>query len=87
MCNAVSNQGRWYNTPRELSELVGSTNKLVWQSTNPFVKWPAEKDWHDLDLCLCSIDLAATLSQAGFRWQRGEADPMEWYIVGRPDAA
>jgi hypothetical protein len=86
MCNAVIHQGRWYNSPRELSELLGGTDNLVWQEKNPFVNWPAGRDWHDLDLCLCSVDLAATLSQAGLRWRRGD-DPMEWHIVERSDAA
>ena len=78
MCNAVQFHERWFNTPEELATLVGGPDKLVWQSKNPFHPWPADKDWHVMDACLCPIDLAATLSAAGFRWTRG-VDPMEWF--------
>jgi hypothetical protein len=35
-----------------------------------------------MDLCLCPIDLAATLHKAGFEWARGR-DPMEWFVLPR----
>ena len=79
MCNSVIDKGREYDTPRKLAEFIGGENKLVWQHQNPFARWPAGKDWHDLDLCLCGIDLAATLSNAGLNWHRG-VDPMEHFI-------
>ena len=80
MCNSVHFCGREYNSPAELAILVGGAEKLVWQTQNPFVGWPPDKDWHAMDLCLCPINLEATLSNAGFRWTRG-ADPFEWFVV------
>jgi hypothetical protein len=80
MCNSVFYCGREYKTPAELAVLVGGTDKLVWGSQNPFVNWPADKDWHATDLCLCPIDLAATLANGGFKWTRG-VDPMEWFVT------
>jgi hypothetical protein len=80
MCNSVHLDGREYQTPAELAGLVGGAENLVWQTTNPFARWPDGKDWHVLDRCLCPIDLAATLNRAGFDWKTG-ADPMEWTIV------
>jgi hypothetical protein len=80
MCNAVFFRGYEYACPRQLATLVGGLDKLVWGNENPFRSWPADKDWHDLDLCLCPIDLEATLSKAGLKWIRGY-DPMEWHIV------
>jgi hypothetical protein len=77
MCNAVRFDGRWYNTPAELAELVGGAEKLVWQDLEPSAV-------HAMDLCLCPIDLAATLSKAGLEWTRG-VDPMEWYAA-KPSA-
>jgi hypothetical protein len=79
MCNSVFFEGREYGTPRKLAELVGGKDRLVWINTNPFRKWPDGKDWHDLDLCLCPVDLEATLQRAGFSWRRGTADPMEYF--------
>ncbi len=81
MCNSVHNVGRWYNTPATLAELVGGADRLVWQESNPFKQWPAGQDWHRMDLCLCPINLEATLEQAGFTWTRG-VDPMEWFAEG-----
>lgn len=78
MCNSVLYHGKAFNTPRELATLIGGEDRLVWSDKNPFVNWPVEKDWHDLDLCLCPVDLEATLKGAGFHWTRG-ADPMEWF--------
>lgn len=80
MCNSVIAQGREYGTPRKLAAFLGGEDRLVWQGVSPFARWPKGKDWHDLDLCLCGIDLAATLSKAGLRWHRDDDDPME-YIV------
>ncbi len=80
MCNSVLAHGREYQTPRQLAELVGGDDKLIWQSRNPFTPWPKGKDWHDLDLCLCGIDLPSTLRRAGLPWHRGEDDPMEYFI-------
>jgi hypothetical protein len=80
MCNAVIDGDRAYCTPEELGTLVGADN-LVWQDHNPFSKWPAEKDWRVMDMCLCPIDLKKSLDRAGFQYKRG-IDPMEWFIVG-----
>jgi hypothetical protein len=79
MCNSVHSKGRIYSTPRELAELVGGARNLVWQKKNPFVPWPEEKDWRQMDLCLCPVNLEATLSGAGLRWRRGD-DPMEFFV-------
>jgi hypothetical protein len=80
VCNSVLDGGTIYETPRELARLVGMDG-LVWREKNPFAKWPAGKDWHDLDLCLCGIDIPASLSQVGLRCERMTADPMEFEIV------
>jgi hypothetical protein len=80
MCNAVFFCDREYGSPRQLATLVGGLDNLMWGDKNPFRSWPSDKDWHDLDLCLCPIDLEATLGAAGFKWIRG-SDPMEWYVV------
>ncbi len=80
MCNSVIADGRSYDTPRQLAALLGGEDKLIWQSQNPFVRWPPGKDWRDLDLCLCGINLPATLEKAGLRWRVGEDDPMEHFI-------
>ena len=80
MCNSVHHKGRWYNTPAELAELVGGADRLVWQETNPFIRWPAGKDWHVMDECLCPINLEATFRRAGLTWTLG-TDPMEWFIT------
>ncbi|RVK55594.1 hypothetical protein CN090_20040 [Sinorhizobium meliloti] len=79
MCNSVICNGRYYNTPRELADLLGGEDTLVWQSTNPFLKWPEGEDWHVLDLCLCPIDMKATLDRAGLVWEQGR-DPMEYFV-------
>jgi hypothetical protein len=79
MCDSVIFGDREFGTPRKLAELIGGEDKLIWQKTNPFVNWPEGKDWHDLDLCLCPIDLTATLEKAGFNWRRGK-DPMEYFV-------
>ena len=76
MCNSVEYEGRWHNTPAELAELLGGADKLVWAEG---------AGRHAMGLCLCPVDLAATLTRAGFSWTRGE-DPMEWHARGR-DAA
>jgi len=87
MCNTVEYRGRLYSSPAQLATLVGGAEKLVWQSKNPFVPWASDKDWKAMDLCLCPIDLAATLEKAGFKWARGY-DPMEWFAsdAGRADS-
>lgn len=80
MCNSVIADGRSYDTPRQLATLLGGEDKLIWQTQNPFVRWPEGKDWRDLDLCLCGINLAATLEKAGLQWHVGDDDPMEHFI-------
>ncbi|MBN9457239.1 MAG: hypothetical protein J0I54_11485 [Bosea sp.] len=80
MCNSVIADGRSYDTPRQLAVLLGGQDKLIWQSQNPFVRWPQGKDWRDLDLCLCGINLPATLEKTGLRWRVGDDDPMEHFI-------
>lgn len=82
MCNSVIAHGLSYDTPRQLAKLLGGEDKLIWQSQNPFVRWPEGKDWHELDLCLCPIDLTATLEKAGLNYRRGD-DPMEWFVSPR----
>lgn len=79
MCNTVIKDGHTYSTPGELAELLGGMDKLVWQETNPFRRWDEAKDWRDPDLCLCPVDLKATLRASGLNWELG-ADPMEHYI-------
>jgi hypothetical protein len=80
MCDSVFFENREYRSPRQLAELVGGEDKLVWQTANPFRKWSEGKNWRDLDVCLCPINLEATLQQAGFGWRRGEPDPMEVFV-------
>lgn len=82
MCNSVIFDGVEYNTPRNLAVLLGGEEKLIWQARNPFQPWPDGKEWKDLDLCLCPIDLAATLENAGLSYIRGD-DPMEWFASRR----
>jgi hypothetical protein len=67
MCNSVFYQGREYQTPNQLAELVGGKAHIMWLDDQP----------HDMNSCLCSVDLEATLKRAGFDWTRG-VDPMEW---------
>ncbi|PYF01814.1 hypothetical protein BJ122_11737 [Rhodopseudomonas faecalis] len=67
MCNSVRYAGREYQSPRELAQLVGGVDHLVWLDNRP----------GEMNSCLCPVDLEATLGHAGFRWERG-ADPMEW---------
>lgn len=62
MCNVVIGGERAYETPGELSELLGSEN-LLWQDHNPFSGWPAGEHWRPLDLCMCPIDLKQTLGK------------------------
>ena len=80
MCNSVHLGTREFNSPRALAVLLGGTEKIIWQESNPFHNAPKGEDWQDLDLCLCAVDLAATLKQAGFEWKR-EVDPMMWTIL------
>ncbi len=79
MCNSVIAGGREFNTPRELASLVGGEENLVWKGFNPFARWSEGKDWRDLDLCLCGIDLPATLERAALSWHRG-VDPFEHFV-------
>lgn len=83
MCNSVCFEGHQYTTPRELADMLGGQDELVWLGKNPFRRISGERHWRDLDLCLCAIDLEATLDKAGLRWRRGR-DPME-YLVSRHD--
>ena len=69
-----------YETPRELAMLVGMDG-LVWRDKNPFVTLPAGKDWHDIDMCLCGIDISASLARVGLQCGRMTADWMEPKIV------
>jgi len=80
VCNSVVDGGTIYETPRELAALVG-VDGLVWRDKSPFVNLPVGKDWHDLDLCLCGIDISASLARVGLRCERMTADPMELKIV------
>jgi len=67
MCNSVRYLDRDHQSPVQLAELVGGVDHIVW----------LEDGSRDMNGCLCSVDLEATLQRAGFRWTRG-ADPMEW---------
>ena len=80
MCNSVQAGGRIYSTPGELANLVGGAGNLTWRKKNPFVKWPEGEDWHRMDLCLCPIDVEATLAAAGLLYRRGD-DPMEFFVA------
>lgn len=80
MCNSVIDGETVYDTPRELAKLVGMDG-LVWRERNPFINMPADKDWRDLDLCLCGIDIPASLGRAGLRCARVSPDPMEFSVV------
>jgi hypothetical protein len=72
--------GAIYETPRELAKLVG-TEGLVWRERNPFAKWPVGKDWRDLDLCLCGVDIPASIGRMGLRCERMTEDPMEFTVI------
>lgn len=80
MCNSVTMDKTTAETPRELAAMIGDDN-LVWSGRNPFAGWPEGKEWKDPDLCLCTVDVKASLSRAGLRWRRSEQDAME-YLVG-----
>jgi hypothetical protein len=82
MCNAVRFKDRWYNTPAELATIIGGPENIIWLDYNPFRPWPEDKNWKAMDLCLCPVDLAATLTKAGYAWTRG-VDPFEWYATKR----
>jgi hypothetical protein len=82
VCNSVICDGVRYDTPRKLAALLGGREKLIWQGHNPFIRWSKDNNWKDLDLCLCPVDLAATLEQCGFSYIRGD-DPMEWFVTRR----
>lgn len=82
MCNSVEYEGRVYGTPRQLAELIGGQDRLIWSGESPFRNLPEGKDWRDLDLCLCAIELEKTLANAGFHWRRGQ-DPMEYFASRR----
>ncbi|CDZ53440.1 hypothetical protein [Neorhizobium galegae] len=84
MCNSVLAEGREYSSPTELSKLIGGTGNLVWRDRNPFSNWPEGEDWHAMDLCLCPINLSATLDRAGLKWRRGTDDPMEFLVTAEP---
>jgi hypothetical protein len=68
VCNAVQYQGRWYQTPSELADLLGGPDRIVWDDNEP----------HDMNSCLCTVNLEKTLMKAGLYWTRG-VDPMEWF--------
>ncbi|MCO5962350.1 hypothetical protein [Sinorhizobium meliloti] len=79
MCNSVEIGAIVAYTPRELANVVGQ-DAIVWSDQNPFVRWPEGKEWRDPDLCLCSVNLPATLTKAGLRWKRSGVDPMEFVV-------
>jgi hypothetical protein len=79
MCNSVTTGAVVAYTPRELANVVGH-EAIVWRDRNPFARWPEGKDWRDPDLCLCPVDVPATLTMAGLRWRRSELDPMEFVV-------
>lgn len=78
MCNSVHYRGREYSTPRDLADLLGGTDALVWREQ----KRAGGDGRSPLDLCLCPVDLARTLARAGFEWRHSD-DPMEWHIERR----
>jgi hypothetical protein len=60
VCNSVRYIGREYQSPAQLAELIGGEDHLVWSGFQT----------HDMNGCLCSVDLEATLKRAGFDWRR-----------------
>lgn len=80
MCNSVRFQGQWLLSPDQLANLVGGADRIIWQSANPIVGSDDER--RHSEKCLCNVDLAATLTKAGFQWVRG-VDPMEWIVADR----
>jgi len=62
MCIHVSCGGRTYATPRQLSELIGGPQGLVW------LEHAGEMDWF-----LCTIDISKTLDLAGLTWTQSRA--------------
>lgn len=83
MCNSLTFEGKEFWTPRQLAELLGGEDRLVWASESPFRNLPEGRDWQDLDLCLCAIELEATLEKASLSWRPG-SDPMV-YFAWRPE--
>ena len=63
MCAQVQDGSVLYTTPRELADLVGGRDGLIW------LQRPDEMDW-----CLCVIDLPSTLDRASLAWKQGD-DP------------
>lgn len=70
MCNHVLCVERSYATPRELSDLVGGPQGLVW------LEHSGEMDW-----CLCALDLPKALNRAGLKWK--QARDAELFVVER----
>lgn len=79
MCNTVHLDGRTY-APRALASIVGGIDHLIWREQNPFVNLPDGLNWQYPDLCLCAIDIDATVSAARFRLTLGGSDPMEMLL-------
>ena len=47
---------------------MGGPDRIVWDDNEP----------HDMNSCLCTVNLEKTLMKAGLYWTRG-VDPMEWF--------
>lgn len=60
--------------------MIGDEN-IIWRADNPFSRWPEGKDWKNPDLCLCPVDLDASLTKARLHWKRAEIDPMEYLVI------
>ena len=59
MCSHVLDGENTYTTPRELARLTGGPDSLRWLQHD-----------HEMDWCLCIVDLPATLSHARLKWTR-----------------
>ena len=85
MCHSVRSGELVCERIGELSAFLGGVERLVWRPTNPFYGWKDRTDWKAPDLCLCPVDVDATLDSAGLAWRRGDhlngEDFMEYHVA------
>lgn len=60
-------------SPRELAEIVGGLDNLVYHDPGWGLPWGDIWMWEGLqDHCLCHTDVRATLTQAGVPWEEDD---------------
>ena len=89
MCNSVWVGDLVCERIGELSAFLGGDKCIVWRHKNPFHGWDEKKDWKDAKLCLCPVDVEATLNRAALTWRRGDPlrgeDAMEYRVAAHGD--